>query len=61
MEIRNLEKIILMPCNISPFKVEASDVLDGDTRLRMLELAVGTIQNMKLTILNSKGGSLFHF
>ena len=62
MEIRNLEKIILMPCNISPFKVEASDVLDGDTRLRMLELAVGN--NPKYEIDNfelKQGGVSFTF
>lgn len=62
MEIRNLEKIILMPCNISPFKVEASDILDGDTRLRMLELAVGN--NPKYEIDNfelKKGGVSFTF
>lgn len=39
-EIRNLEKIILMPCNISPFKVDGIDLVDGYTRIKMLELAV---------------------
>jgi nicotinate-nucleotide adenylyltransferase len=40
-EMRNLEKIILMPCSISPFKVKKSDLLDGDKRIKMLELAIG--------------------
>jgi len=40
-ELRNLEKIILMPCNISPFKVKKSDLLEGDKRIKMLELAIG--------------------
>ncbi len=58
MEIRNLEKIILMPCNISPFKVEASDILDGHTRMRMLELAVGKNPNYEINNFELKKGGV---
>jgi len=56
-EMRKLEKIILMPCNISPFKVKASDLLDGKTRIKMLELAIGNNTGYEISDLElSKGG-----
>ncbi len=58
MEIRKLDKIILMPCNISPFKVEASDILEGHTRLRMLELAVGNNPNYEIDNFELKKGGV---
>lgn len=58
MEIRKLEKIILMPCNISPFKVEASDILEGHTRMRMLELAVGNSSNYEIDNFELKKGGI---
>jgi nicotinate-nucleotide adenylyltransferase len=58
MEIRKLDKIILMPCNISPFKIEASDLLEGHTRIRMLELAVGNNPNYKIDNFELKRGGV---
>lgn len=56
-EMRKLDKIILMPCNISPFKVKASDLLDGDTRIKMLELAIGNNAGYEISDLElTKGG-----
>lgn len=58
MEIRKLEKIILMPCNISPFKFEAADILEGHTRMRMLELAVGNSTNYEIDNFELKKGGV---
>lgn len=58
MEIRRLEKIIFMPCNISPFKVKASDLVDGHCRQRMLELAVGENPNYEINDYELKKGGV---
>lgn len=57
-EMRKLEKIIMMPCNISPFKVKASDILDGDTRIRMLELAIGNNTGYEVSDLELRKGGV---
>ncbi len=58
MEIRGLQKIILMPCNISPFKVKAQDVVEGGIRIKMLELAVGNNPGYEISDYEVKKGGV---
>ncbi len=57
-ELRKLEKIVLMPCNISPFKVKAPDLLDGDTRIKMLQLAIGNNTGYEISDLELRKGGV---
>ncbi|KAB2908410.1 MAG: nicotinate (nicotinamide) nucleotide adenylyltransferase [Ignavibacteriales bacterium] len=57
-EMRKLEKIILMPCYISPFKVNSSDLIDGEIRVRMLELAVENLPCYEVSDFELKKGGV---
>ncbi|MCA0387428.1 MAG: nicotinate-nucleotide adenylyltransferase [Bacteroidetes bacterium] len=57
-ELRNLDKIILMPCNISPFKTKKPDILDGEKRIKMLELAIGENPSYEISDYELKKGGV---
>ena len=57
-ELRHLDKIILMPCNISPFKTRKPDILDGEKRIKMLELAIGENPSYEISDYELKKGGV---
>ncbi len=56
-EIRNLEKIIFIPANISPHKIEIKS-LSGEHRLKMLQLAIENISYFEYSDVELKRDSV---
>ena len=56
IELRNLEKIIFIPCHVSPHKTENNNSLPAD-RLKMVQLAIKDIPyfDISLTEINREG------
>jgi len=56
-EIRNLDKIILVPCYISPHKTDAIN-LDSHHRLKMIELAISDLKGFEVNDYELKKGGI---
>jgi nicotinate-nucleotide adenylyltransferase len=56
-EIRNLDKIILVPCYISPHKTDENN-LDSHHRLKMIELAISDLKGFEVNDYELKKGGI---
>ena len=56
-EIRKLEKIILVPCHISPHKKDVKN-LDDNQRLEMIKLAIRELKGFEVSDFEIKNGGI---